>query len=90
MSCNEIRNLLVPLTSGLFKCDEVYSSSIQTAQLLCHHIKSDISSMYSDKDKCSLSNLLGYSPDEWLSQRPKALVRLLRELCGYKESLNEK
>ena len=56
--------------------------------LLCHHIKSDISSMYSDKDKCSLSNLLGYSPDEWLSQRPKALVGLLRELCGYKESLN--
>ena len=52
-------------------------------------IKSDISRLYNDKDKCCLSNLLGYNPEDWLSQRPKALVGLLRQLCGYNEYMND-
>lgn len=65
----------------------MYDSSIEMAQYLLPYVKSDISEMYNEKDKCSLSTLLGYSPEKWLSQRPKALVGLLRELCGYKDTM---
>ena len=71
------------------KNDDKYDSSLQTAQYLYLLIKSDISRLYNDKDKCCLSNLLGYNPEDWLSQRSKALVGLLRQLCGYYEYMND-
>ena len=68
--------------------DEAYDSSIQMAEHLIPYIKSDIAALYSDKEKCSLSNLLGYSRDDWLNQRPKLLIGLLRHLYDYSETMN--
>ena len=66
--------------------DEAYDSSIQMAEHLIPYIKSDIAALYNEK--CSLSNLLGYSPDDWLNQHPKLSMGLLRHLCGYSETMN--
>ena len=71
--------------------DEAYDSSIQMAEHLIPYIKSDIAALYNDKEKCSLSYLLGYSPDDRLNQRPspKLSMGLLRHLCGYSETMKK-
>ena len=74
--------------------DKTYDKTIQIAKYLSALVKTDVTSLYNDRDKCTLSSLLGYSPEECLGQRPKHLVGLLRHLlrlrhlCGYSEAMN--
>lgn len=64
-----------PTISSSHNLDEVENLDVQ--------IRSDVSTLYKDANKCNISKLLLYKPGEWLKDRPDYLVQLVKDLCGF-------